>query len=397
MANGFLQPKSNRYLLASQLFRQAPTTHWTGALAQALGGLTAGLGAKRQRQQLAGQQSTLAQALQGVAGGQPIQPQTLQGLAQVSPQLASQLAFGQRKQVLGQQAAQQQAGLQQQQIGQQQEFQKEMLGLKFANDQALLKQRIAGEIRKARMKDQPIVPEIAKGDELLGGVPIEQLHKTKAGIQSQKRFDLKVKNVLQDVTQEIGALDAAATQFERAMKGFKPGAFAGTRGLAAYVTPEDRSAYEDMVAIRDKFALKQRPPSSGVMTDMDMRVYQGIVPGPEKSEEFNKMWIDATRRITRASLDKQRFFDTYERKFRNLQGAETAWQEYLLANPIFASSSNEDVVFNENRTPWKEYFGLEKKKTTAPVQTVQGQIQQAQPVVTGNLAQDAQSFGLKFE
>ena len=103
MANNFFENDTNRFLIASQFFNQASPKTPLGALAKTLAGLTYGLGQRQIQKETQARRQQLPQALQQVASGQNLSQETLQQVAAANPQLASQLAMGQRQNVFEQQ------------------------------------------------------------------------------------------------------------------------------------------------------------------------------------------------------------------------------------------------------------------------------------------------------
>ncbi len=418
MANGFFQPKPNRFLLASQLFRQAPTTNIYGALAQVLGGLTAGIGQRRQQQDIAGQQQAFQQALlgslpagQAQAGippsppqiaGQPApagiapqptaQPQVAGGL---SPQVISSLIAGGQPQLaaqmVGQERARQLAGQQQlagQEFERQQQLQQQQFQIQKLQQTEQLREQ-AERSRRAfeiRLKEglippapkQDLVREAsakgvpAQAPDITAGFTPETAQKVK--LESFKAGQSFLRN--KDRLQTIRSQEDVVNQMNRAEallnRGLGTGRIVGAQIplLGAPKTIVSKPAQE-FQSIVDKMTPIMRAGLPGAASDRDVAMFRGATVGLDKAESVNRNILQAARTQAQNFLDKAKFESNYFAVHKNLTGADAAWNEYIEFNPIFIPDSP-TFELNPNRYPSKRWFDLINSGLT-PQEILQGQ------------------------
>jgi len=143
----------------------------------------------------------------------------------------------------------------------------------------------------------------------------------------------------------------------------------GWRGLpvvgsvANFLDPQTR----EMKSIQDELAPLQRKPGSGASSDMDVAMFKNALPGPDKPKSTNDNIITARKAAASDVAQYQSFLNDFSQANGHLNGAETAWQQYINANPIFDPSSNPDDVnsikLNSARKTYKQFFGAAQQTT----------------------------------
>ncbi len=157
-----------------------------------------------------------------------------------------------------------------------------------------------------------------------------------------------------------------------AMKNFETGAGAGTRARMAKMSamlggdPKAAAAAENLVALGDSMALGEKKPGSGPMTDNDFMVLQGTVLSINNTPERNKMFLDAYEAAADDQIEYSRFKEEFFKRHKNIDMAESAWQQYQDDNPIFSKVEGEDIELNKDRMGWKEYFDKQSEQQMAP-------------------------------
>jgi hypothetical protein len=76
------------------------------------------------------------------------------------------------------------------------------------------------------------------------------------------------------------------------------------------------------------------------VTNKDMEIFQNMVPNSGESAQANINIINAAERKAQMALEHNQYLHDYASANGRMDGAETGWQRYLDANPIFAPGSS---------------------------------------------------------
>jgi hypothetical protein len=398
MPNGNINPFS----LPAQILLQSPSRTGLGALAKALGGLSAGLGSGFERKRELERRDILSQLTQQLLGGQPqgqptaigqaltgqpalqqplsptqaippatpsqppqvggIDPALINRLTQLNPALGFQLAQGLRNQRIRQQELTQerQFELQQQvaemveaRLKEQREFGRKKVIEEFKTE---LKFRGAptGQFLQA---DTNLASQIGVPSKIVNpfkgltreGAEKAQLEDQKAAntfVQSQQENFETSKNVLNAVFEAEGLIGEVATNplFGVSFFGAKPFEF------LKRMTSLDADA---LARLSDKLTPMMRQGMPGAASDRDVAMFRGATIGLGKFPETNQRALMALKIQFENFKDRMDFMNNYIDIHRTKRGAETAWKEYLDNNRIV---KNRQLELNENRMSSKQWF-----------------------------------------
>lgn len=203
-----------------------------------------------------------------------------------------------------------------------------------------------------------------------GGTPTNELYTGSDADKALARADATAGAKLQ--TEAGAAADKATTalpqirNLEQAAGRVYTGPYAsmnnfGNRLLSA-VSPEASQkvqAFETLQSGSSEMARGERQPGEGVISDFDAKQFLQIVPGPSRSRAFNERALAMRTEAQKAAIDKQSFLNEYRRRNGNMVGADTSWNAYIQANPLFAPNSDMDkpeTWINPKRKSWREFF-----------------------------------------
>lgn len=388
MANGFIQPKQNKYLLASQLFAQAPTTNIYGALSQALAGLTAGIGQRKQQKQMQAEQSVLSNLLSKVQSGEELDKPTLESIGNINPELGLQLASGQKnarlqkQQFIAQQELQrknleEQRNFELEKIKQQQLFNEQQQQKKFQQDKELLKQKLSSEYNIQKLKQPATAPSLEQKQNvaqmaLKEGVPIETPD-VFAGLEPKFKGQLEISlkkesfKLLNEDNKTAKSARDTINSYNRAEKLLDEGLTTyGIRGVGAFgVKPLVMFSpkAKEFVSISSYLVPRMRAVGSGQTSDFDAKMFQASTIDINNPVETNKNIIRAARQKEELVVERNKFLNKYFNVHGNTVGAEEAWLNYLNDNPIF-DPEKQDFSLNQNRLTPQQYF-MQKNKQIA--------------------------------
>jgi hypothetical protein len=139
-------------------------------------------------------------------------------------------------------------------------------------------------------------------------------------------------------------------------------------GLISSVSSATDPVIAEMNAITAKLVPTMREPGSGSSSDSDMRMFERATLGLDKPTAANKAIAAGMKTAAQNMIDYGLFKQLWYQKNGVLLGAAEAWQQYLDNNTIFVAGTQEPVL-NEERVPWRTYFGL---SSTAAAPTAGG-------------------------
>lgn len=125
-------------------------------------------------------------------------------------------------------------------------------------------------------------------------------------------------------------------------------------------TPNITSDAQEMAGISANLSRSQRQAGEGTISDFDARQFQKMVPSTANSPEANSRMIEARKAANQMAVQKNAFLNDYYRAYGHLESADSAWQRYAEANPIF-DRANPDKL-NKSRRSYQDFFNLERGK-----------------------------------
>lgn len=116
--------------------------------------------------------------------------------------------------------------------------------------------------------------------------------------------------------------------------------------------------------------------SPGAVSDFETRLYIGAGPNENQTPETNAILTQKIADLGKLNLDYADFLDAFrEANSGSTVGAQAKWSEYRQAFPIFSKVGNE-LVLQEGRPSWQEYFAGAAVPTEATQSQSTGQVSQ---------------------
>lgn len=147
-----------------------------------------------------------------------------------------------------------------------------------------------------------------------------------------------------------------AERFKQLLQDNTTGKFVGSAPVAWLRGAFGDAGVEEMQSISNRLVPKMREPGSGSTSDFDARMFQSAMFGTATGKQANEAIANGL--IAKAKLDRDRvdFFNAYLTANKTLRGADSAWSQYLSANPIFDPENTDVPTINKSRVKWREYF-----------------------------------------
>ena len=111
-----------------------------------------------------------------------------------------------------------------------------------------------------------------------------------------------------------------------------------------------------MEAINAELTPGMRIPGSGATSDFDAAMFQRSTLGIKNPKEANRAVAEGLKAREMLTRERNSFNEAYYSNVGHMNGAETAWQNYLNANPIFDPSSPDAPRINSHRQSWQQFF-----------------------------------------
>lgn len=182
-----------------------------------------------------------------------------------------------------------------------------------------------------------------------------------------------------------------ATEFEQLMDaGQKTGGLAAVPFIGGMMKKFDPELNR-MKSIQDTLTPQQREEGSGSTSNFDAEMFQSGLFGPDKPEDSNRAILLAKKAQSDDTLKYQGFLNDFLAANGHINGADTAWQSYVEANPIFDPASPSKPVLNKARKTPQEFFGGQAPQVPlgAAPQSPQG----APPANRDNIVQQLKARG----
>jgi hypothetical protein len=130
----------------------------------------------------------------------------------------------------------------------------------------------------------------------------------------------------------------------------------------------DKDAQE-FEAIISKLAPKQRVAGSGASSDADVKIFHKALPTLLRFNESNTTVAQFLLMNAQRQVDYNSFRESYFRANRNIDGVDSAWDDYVQSNPILSEDPKDGLKAVAPMT-WQEYFssGGQAPEGTVPVE-----------------------------
>jgi hypothetical protein len=128
---------------------------------------------------------------------------------------------------------------------------------------------------------------------------------------------------------------------------------------------------EEMDKISIGLSRKLRQPGEGTMSNFDATQFKKAFMSRSNDYEVNRNIGTGFIATKQLELDRREFFNAYAEQNGTIQGAQSHWQKYLEANPVFdrKKSKGKTIELNEDRQGWQDFF----RKEMGPRSFVRGE------------------------
>lgn len=197
-------------------------------------------------------------------------------------------------------------------------------------------------------------------------------------------FDKKrIENIAKDMDKNVSASQSRIDDYSRMEQLLNDPEVAtgGWKGAVNESLPDwalDEKTAE-LRSIIKKIVPQMRPTGSGTTSDRDMKVFEQATVGLGKDKQANLNIARGRRLVDENNIAKEQLRYEWVNNGGNLGDFDTAWRQYLNANPIFASN---DGKLNVNRQDAYSWFASGGKTQAQP----QGN---SQSVSEGTVIEDA--------
>lgn len=171
-------------------------------------------------------------------------------------------------------------------------------------------------------------------------------------------FDKKrIENIAKDMDENVAASQARIEDYAR-MEQLLNDPEVATGGWKGAINEElpDWALNEKTAELRSiikKIVPQMRPTGSGTTSDRDMKVFEQATVGLGKNKQANLNIARGRRLVDENNIAKEQLRYEWVNNGGNLGDFDTAWRQYLNANPIFASN---DGKLNQNRQDAFSWF-----------------------------------------
>lgn len=185
-------------------------------------------------------------------------------------------------------------------------------------------------------------------------------------------FDKKrIENIAKDMDKNIAASQARVDDYSRMEQLLNDPEVAtgGWKGAVNESLPDwalDEKTAE-LRSIIKKIVPQMRPAGSGTTSDRDMKVFEQATVGLGKDKQANLNIAKGRRLVDENNIAKEQLRYEWVNSGGNLGDFDTAWRQYLNANPIFASN---DGKLNANRQDPFAWFSGSVRQNQSQTSTV---------------------------
>jgi len=149
---------------------------------------------------------------------------------------------------------------------------------------------------------------------------------------------------------------------------------------------------QEMKSISDRLTPGMRQGLPGAASDRDVAMFKSATVGINKDKEVNDAIISAFKAQADRDADYIKFREDYKNRYGHLNGATSAWNSYVNANPIFDPKSEEPKL-NPNMQTREQFFS---SKAEAPKAQVPAVSSGSTPTITSKAEFDALPSGSRF-
>jgi len=126
---------------------------------------------------------------------------------------------------------------------------------------------------------------------------------------------------------------------------------------------------QEMKSISDRLTPGMRQGLPGAASDRDIAMFRSATVGINKDKEVNDAIITAFKAQADRDADYIKFREDYKNRYGHLNGATSAWNSYVNANPIFDPKSEEPKL-NPNMQTREQFFSSKAEAPKAQVPAV---------------------------
>lgn len=138
------------------------------------------------------------------------------------------------------------------------------------------------------------------------------------------------------------------------LKGLSGNKYTGS--LAKYADSEINPKAIEFRSIVQGMIGGVRQVGSGNTSNIEYKSYESTLPSEDYSKEVNAEMLKGMDRVAKMIADKRNFFVRYNDTYKNINGAQPAWDEYVASQPIIV-----DGKLNSNFVDSKTYFAQKAK------------------------------------
>ena len=124
--------------------------------------------------------------------------------------------------------------------------------------------------------------------------------------------------------------------------------------------PSYKDAAKEMDTIAARLAPKMREPGSGATSDFDAKQFEKGTLSTKNDLAVNQNIGAGMLAAQQLTMDRASFMQDYGDAFGHLKGAESAWRNYVNANPIFDPEKEGTYTLNKGRKSYQDYFRGER-------------------------------------
>jgi hypothetical protein len=119
--------------------------------------------------------------------------------------------------------------------------------------------------------------------------------------------------------------------------------------LPSFLQTDDAQRAEQ---ITTGLARANRIPGEGTISDFDARQFMRMTGGLDKGQSANAAYIKAAKAVQQSALDRQAFNEAFLQANGTMVGADTLWQQYARAVPLFDGEGR----FSGRGKSWSQYY-----------------------------------------
>jgi len=172
---------------------------------------------------------------------------------------------------------------------------------------------------------------------------------------------------------ELAATAEAGIEGAGKTGGFGGGARDFLSSIYATVNPEEqqqRTSQGLLDSTKPELVKMMRSP--GAVSDYETKMYLGAGPNSTNTPELNSELVGKMKNIAALESNYADFLETYREERGTTVGADSLWQKYKAANPLFVKDQAGNIDLNPIIKPWQEFdFNSAGNAPTANTQSTE--------------------------